>query len=159
MKRPFGVRIPVKVLTRKAIRRVDYANRTANRHRYSGRVDQGVRVILRQGTRQYSDRNFGIRSAPSQCSSLCEMYYQFSFIRTNIYREVCNYLFCILLNLCLKTQFYLRVNVEILCIKSKEGWPLQEHISVVDNVTGPQLRSPSNCLPKTQVSANTKVDV
>ena len=30
---------------------------------------------------------------------------------------------------------------------------------IVDSVTGPQLRSPSNCLPKTQVSANTKVDV
>jgi len=55
-----------------------------------GRVDQGVRVILRQGTRQISGRNFGIRPA--------------SF-----------------------------------------GWP--------------QLKNPSNCLPKTQVSANTKVDV
>ena len=43
------------------------AARTANRHRCSGREDQGVRVILRQGTRQYSDRNFGIRSAPSLC--------------------------------------------------------------------------------------------
>jgi hypothetical protein len=29
----------------------------------------------------------------------------------------------------------------------------------VDDVTGPQLKNPSNCLPKTQVSANTKVDV
>ena len=29
----------------------------------------------------------------------------------------------------------------------------------VDRVTGPQLRNPCNCLPKTQVSANTKVDV
>ncbi len=62
MKRPFG-RIPVKVLTRKAFKRVYCAIRTANQHRCSGRVDQGVRVILRQGTRQYSDRNFGIRSA------------------------------------------------------------------------------------------------
>lgn len=39
------------------------AIRTANHHRCSGREDQGVRVILRQGTRQISDRNFGIRSA------------------------------------------------------------------------------------------------
>jgi len=62
-------RIPIKVLTRKAAKRVDNAIRTANRHRCSGREDQGVRVILRQGTRQYSDRNFGIRSAPSQCLS------------------------------------------------------------------------------------------
>ena len=68
MKRPLG-RIAVKVLTRKAIKRVAHAIRTANRHRCSGRVDQGVRVILRQGTRQYSDRNLGIRSAPSQCVS------------------------------------------------------------------------------------------
>ena len=29
----------------------------------TGRVDQGVRVILRQGTRQKSGRNFGIRPA------------------------------------------------------------------------------------------------
>ena len=53
----------MKVLTRKAIKRVDYTIRTANRHRCSGRVDQGVRVILRQGTRQTSGRNFGIRPA------------------------------------------------------------------------------------------------
>ncbi len=32
-------------------------------------------------------------------------------------------------------------------------------VIVVDSVTGPQLRNPCNCLPKTQVSANTKVDV
>jgi hypothetical protein len=42
MKEPFGS-IPVIVLTRKAIKRVDYTNR----HRCSGREDQGVRVILR----------------------------------------------------------------------------------------------------------------
>jgi hypothetical protein len=44
--------------------------RTANRHRCSGREDQGVRVILRQGTRQTSGRNFGIRPALSLCQSL-----------------------------------------------------------------------------------------
>ena len=55
--------IPVKVLTRKAIKHVDFTIRTAIRHRCSGRVDQGVRVILRQGTRQTSGRNFGIRPA------------------------------------------------------------------------------------------------
>jgi len=46
MKGPFGS-IFVKVLTRKATKRVDYTIRTANRHRCSGREDQGVRVILR----------------------------------------------------------------------------------------------------------------
>ena len=46
------------------------ADRTANRHRYSGRVDQGVRVILRQGTRQYSDRNLGIRSSSSSFGAI-----------------------------------------------------------------------------------------
>ena len=46
MKGPFGS-ISVKALTRKAFKRVDYTIRTANRHRCSGRVDQGVRVILR----------------------------------------------------------------------------------------------------------------
>jgi hypothetical protein len=65
MKEPFGS-IPITVLTRKAIMRVFNTIRTANRHRCSGRVDQGVRVILRQGTRQTSGRNFGIRPAPSQ---------------------------------------------------------------------------------------------
>ncbi|MDB5260066.1 MAG: hypothetical protein JWN37_297 [Candidatus Nomurabacteria bacterium] len=38
--------------------------RTANRHRYSGRVDQGERVISPKGTRQKSDRKLAIRSAP-----------------------------------------------------------------------------------------------
>jgi hypothetical protein len=66
MKRPYG-RIPIKVLTRKAFKRVCSSIRTANRHRCSGREDQGVRVILRQGTRQTSGRNFGIRPAPSLC--------------------------------------------------------------------------------------------
>ena len=66
MKEPFGL-IPLRVLTRKAIKHVDYSIRTANRHRCSGREDQGVRVILRQGTRQTSGRNFGIRPAPSLC--------------------------------------------------------------------------------------------
>ena len=69
MKRSFG-RILTKVLTRKAAKRVNDTIRTANQHRCSGREDQGVRVILRQGTRQTSDRNFGIRSAPSFCLSL-----------------------------------------------------------------------------------------
>ena len=59
----------MRALTRKAFKHVGIAIRTANRHRCSGREDQGVRVILRQGTRQYSDRNLGIRSAPSQCLS------------------------------------------------------------------------------------------
>ena len=53
------------MLTRKASKRMDIAIRTANRHRCSGREDQGVRVILRQGTRQTSGRNFGIRPASS----------------------------------------------------------------------------------------------
>ena len=56
--------ILMKVLTRKATKRVFITIRTANRHRCSGREDQGVRVILRQGTRQISGRNFGIRPAP-----------------------------------------------------------------------------------------------
>ena len=62
MKEPYGS-IPVKALTRKAYKRVFNSIRTANRHRCSGREDQGVRVILRQGTRQNSGRNFGIRPA------------------------------------------------------------------------------------------------
>jgi len=62
MKRPFG-RILMKVPTGKATKHVCNAVRTANRHWCSGREDQGVRVILRQGTRQYSGRNFGIRPA------------------------------------------------------------------------------------------------
>jgi hypothetical protein len=60
---PLGALIPVKVLTRKVQELMVQADRTANRHRCSGRVDQGVRVILRQGTRQTSVRNFGIRTA------------------------------------------------------------------------------------------------
>ena len=36
---------------------------------------------------------------------------------------------------------------------------LRQRIIVVDSVARPQLRNPWNCLPKTQVSANTKVDV
>ena len=36
---------------------------------------------------------------------------------------------------------------------------LYQHFIVVDKVTGPQLKNPCNCLPKTQVCANTKVDV
>ena len=61
MKRPQGW-IPMDTVTRKAQKLTAQADRTANRHRCSGRVAQGVRVNLRQGTRQYSDRNFGIRS-------------------------------------------------------------------------------------------------
>ena len=38
--------------------------RTANRHRWSGRVDQDERVSVPQGTRQKSSRNFGIRLPP-----------------------------------------------------------------------------------------------
>jgi hypothetical protein len=38
-------------------------NRTENRHRWIGRVDQGERVRGPQGTRQKSSRNFGIRLA------------------------------------------------------------------------------------------------
>ena len=38
-------------------------NRTANRHRCSGRVAQGERVRDPQGTRQKSDRTLAIRSA------------------------------------------------------------------------------------------------
>ena len=67
MKGPQGL-IPTDTVTRKAHKLMAYADRTANRHRYSGRVDQGERVILRQGTRQFNGRNFGIRPARSQCS-------------------------------------------------------------------------------------------
>ena len=38
-------------------------DRTANRHRWSGREDQDERVRGPQGTRQTSGRNFGIRPA------------------------------------------------------------------------------------------------
>ena len=62
MKGPQGL-IPTDTVTRKAHKRVAYADRTDNRHRCSGRVDQGERVILRQGTRQFNGRNFGIRPA------------------------------------------------------------------------------------------------
>lgn len=40
------------------------SNRTANRHRWVGREDQGVREKHGLGTRQNSGRNFGIRPAP-----------------------------------------------------------------------------------------------
>ena len=64
---PFRNWIPADTVTRKAQKLMVCTDRTANRHRCSGRVAQGVRVILRQGTRQYSDRNLGIRSALPQC--------------------------------------------------------------------------------------------
>src|SRR5476651_1837536 len=101
------------------------ADRTANRHRCSGRVAPGVRVILRQGTRQYSDRNFGIRSAPSHCLSgeTC----QFSFQET------------------IREMFEKKAD---LCSQY-----------LIGSVRGPQLKNPCNCLLKTQVSANTKVEV
>ena len=67
MKGPQGL-IPADTVTRKAQKRVAYADRTANRHRCSGLVDQGERVNLRQVTRQFNGRNFGIRPARSQCS-------------------------------------------------------------------------------------------
>ncbi len=91
MKRPFG-RILMKVLTRKATKRVCNATRTANRHRCSGRVDQGVRVILRQGTRQYSDRNLGIRSAPSQCLSLVTCQFSFNGNNSSLYKFLTSYM-------------------------------------------------------------------
>ncbi len=136
------------MLTRKAIERVDYAIRTANRHRCSGRVDQGVRVILRQGTRQYSDRNFGIRSAPSLCMQS---------VRNSLY-------------LCIRSSVPVFLNGNKTRQNLETNFSLQRetnHIGelthathiFVCSVTGPQLRSPCNCLPKTQVSANTKVDV
>jgi hypothetical protein len=62
--------IPTDTVTRKAHKRVAYADRTANRHRCSGREDQGERVNLRQGTRQFNGRNFGIR--PARASHLRE---------------------------------------------------------------------------------------
>ena len=46
-------------------------DRTANRHRWLGREDQGERVRGPQGTRQKSDRNFGIRSAQAH-HTVCE---------------------------------------------------------------------------------------
>ena len=46
MKRPYGW-ISITVLTGKVFKLMCKAIRTANRHRCSGRVDQGVRVILR----------------------------------------------------------------------------------------------------------------
>ena len=45
----------------KSIIVTSYGIRTGNRHRWIGRVAQGERVICRQGTRQKSGRNFGIR--------------------------------------------------------------------------------------------------
>ena len=41
----------------------------------------------------------------------------------------------------------------------KSDVKLTDHDLVIDNVTGPQQKSPRDCLPKTQVCANTKVDV
>jgi hypothetical protein len=53
----------VKSLPRKASKLQLVQNRTANRHRWERREDEGERVRGPQGTRQISDRNFGIRSA------------------------------------------------------------------------------------------------
>ena len=53
---------------------------------------------------------------------------------------------------------YKRVIENIFSISEKKADP-SKSVIVVDSVTGPQLRNPCNCLPKTQVSANTKVDV
>ena len=64
-------------------------NRTANRHRWSGRVDQGERVRGLQGTRQNSSRNFGIRLAvlnllrsAAAKDSLATVYQKHSSLRT-----------------------------------------------------------------------------
>ena len=43
--------------------------RTANQHRWAGRVAQGERVIPREGTRQNSVRKFAIRTAPQYCGA------------------------------------------------------------------------------------------
>ena len=86
--------IPTDTVTRKAHKRVAYADRTANRHRYSGREDQGERVILRQGTQQFSDRNFGIRSA-SRRSSLYLLLNMFA-----TYANIGHYLWITSVNAC-----------------------------------------------------------
>ena len=52
--------------------------------------------------------------------------------------------------------FSIRVNIETTNLKESLS---PGDYTFVDIVTGPQRKSPSNCLPKTQVSANTKVDV
>jgi len=62
-------------------------NRTANRHRWSGRVDQDERVRGPQGTRQKSGRNFGIRLCPPAMEaaakvSLATVYQKHSSLRT-----------------------------------------------------------------------------
>lgn len=124
--------ILITVLTRKATKRVFTIIRTANRHRCSGREDQGVRVILRQGTRQTSGRNFGIRPAPSLYST---------------HREIASFLWKTRENLSicsLTSTNRLRANREY-----QESWTQLLILSVVDMVRGPQLRNPCNCLPKT----------
>ena len=55
-----------KVRAKKSEATLSYGNRTVNRHRWMRRVSSGVRENPRSGTRQYNDRNFGIRSAPVQ---------------------------------------------------------------------------------------------
>ena len=50
----------VREVPRKVGKRVALSNRTGNRHRWIGRVDQGVREKHGLGTRQKSGRNFGI---------------------------------------------------------------------------------------------------
>ncbi len=54
-----ALEVPRKVYMRSGI-----SIRTANRHRWEGREDHGAREKHGSGTRQNSDRNFGIRSAP-----------------------------------------------------------------------------------------------
>ena len=54
-----------KVRAKKSEETLSYGIRTVNRHRWMGRVSQGVRENPRSGTRQYNDRNFGIRSGPT----------------------------------------------------------------------------------------------
>ena len=74
---------------RKGVGAQPVGNRTANRHRWSGRADQGERVSDPQGTRQKSGRNFGIRPArPPQGGwaaakvSLATVYQKHSSLRT-----------------------------------------------------------------------------
>src|SRR3989344_4204314 len=65
MWRPRPKQIRGSALPRKTSKLQHNVDRTANRHRCSGRVAQGERVRGPQGTRQKSDRTLAIRSALS----------------------------------------------------------------------------------------------
>ena len=85
----FGFAKYMKSLPRKSSKLQYTSNRTANRHRWEGRVDQDERVRGPQGTRQNSSRNFGIRLASLYFGtegrserSLATVYQKHSSLRT-----------------------------------------------------------------------------